>query len=70
MRFQKRDQRRKQHRVVRPAPKLICPNSGQVEEPLRPPLVPKRCRKSGKGNDQRITVWRLRVHRLDAAASG
>jgi len=70
VRLEECDQCRKQYRVVRPAPKFICPNSGQVEEPLRPPLVAKRCRKSGKGNDQRIAVWRLRVHRLDTAASG
>jgi hypothetical protein len=70
MGFEKGNQRRKQDWVVRPAPKLICPDSGQVEEPLRPTLVAKRCRKSGKGNDDRIVVWRLRVHRLDTAASG
>jgi len=43
VRFEESDQRREQHRVIRPQPKLVCPDSGQVEEPASPPLVGKRC---------------------------
>lgn len=47
MRLEKGDQRREQHGVVRPVPELLRPDSGQVEEPLRPPIVAKRCGKRG-----------------------
>ena len=49
MRFEESDQRGKQRRIVRPAAKLVCPDSGQVKEPLRPAFVRKRRRKSGEG---------------------
>jgi hypothetical protein len=42
--FQEGDERGKQRRLVRSAPKLVCPDSGQVEESLRPTLIAKRCR--------------------------
>lgn len=47
MRFEEGDERREQHRVGRPVPELIRPDSGQVEEPPRPPIVAKRCGKRG-----------------------
>jgi hypothetical protein len=47
MGFEEAEQRREQYRVIRLAAKLICPDSGQVEEPSRPALVAKRCRKCG-----------------------
>ena len=58
MPFQECDQRRKQRRIIRLVPKLVCPDSGQVQEPLGPTFVAERCRKGGKGNSQRI-IWRL-----------
>ena len=39
MRLEEADQRGEQRRVAGSRPKLVCPDSGQVEEPLRPPLV-------------------------------
>ena len=67
MRLEKADQRRQQHRVVRPSPQIICPNSGQFEEPPGPALVGKRCRKGGKGEGAWIRgriIWRAQCHRL------
>ena len=29
------------------APQLICPDTGQIEEAMRPPVVGERCRKCG-----------------------
>jgi hypothetical protein len=42
MRFEKADQRGKKRRLARPKPKLVRPDSGQVEEALRPALVAER----------------------------
>jgi hypothetical protein len=47
MRLEKGDERGKQHGIGRSFPQLDRPDSGQVEEPLRPPIVAKRCRKRG-----------------------
>jgi hypothetical protein len=47
MSLEEGDERGEQHRVTRPAPEFICPDSGQAEEPLRPALVAERCRKGG-----------------------
>ncbi len=44
MRFEKCNQRNKQFRFMCSETKLLCPNSGQFEEPLRPTLVSERCR--------------------------
>ena len=54
MSLEKADQRGEQSRVIRPAPEFVRPNSSQVEEPLRPALVAKRCRKRAKGKHMRI----------------
>ena len=56
MRFEEPQQRSKQGRLAHAAPQLIRPDSGQVEEPLRPTLTPKRCRKRGEGKSHRIIV--------------
>jgi two-component system cell cycle response regulator DivK len=58
MRFEKTQQRRQQRRLVRAAAKLVCANTGQVEEAAGPPFVPERCRKRGKGTKLRI-IWSL-----------
>ena len=63
MRFQEGDQGGKKPWIARPAPELIRPDSGQVEEAVGPSLVAKRCRKRGKGNGQRV-IWRLVGHAL------
>jgi hypothetical protein len=61
--FEERDQRREQHGVVGPKPEFIRPDSGQVEEPVGPALVNKRCRKCGKAQCMWI-VWSLVKHGL------
>ena len=52
-----------QRRFADSAAKLVCPDSGQVDEPLSPPLVTKRCRKRGKGNSMCVH-WRIGVQVL------
>ena len=37
-------ERSEQQRIRRSAFQLIRPNSGQIDEPLRPPVTTKRCR--------------------------
>ena len=64
VRFEKADQRREQRRIGRPAPELICPDSGQIQEPLGPAFVTKRCRKGGKSKGQWI-IWRPRWQGLE-----
>ena len=64
MRFEEGDQRREKRRVIRLAPKLVCPDSGQVEEPPGPTVVSKRCSQCCKRKCLRIG-WRLHGHRLD-----
>ena len=50
MRFKEAYESGKQHGIASPPAKLACPDSGQVDEPLSPPCVTKRCRKGGKGD--------------------
>ena len=45
MRFEKAYERSEQGRLGRAPSKLVGPDSGQVDEALRPTLRPKRCRK-------------------------
>jgi hypothetical protein len=42
MRFQEGDQRRQQAHIARAPAQLVCPDSGQVEEPPRPLFFAKR----------------------------
>ena len=58
------DQGGQKYRIVRPAAKLIRPDSGQFQEPPGPAFVAKRCRKGGKAESKRI-VWCLRRHGLE-----
>ena len=63
MRFQEAYDAGKQRGLADSPAKLVCPDSGQVDEPLSPPLVTKRCRKRGKGNSVCIH-WRIGVQVL------
>jgi hypothetical protein len=56
MRFEESQKRREKRGIIEPAPELVSPDSGQVEEPLRPPVVPKRCRERGEGNSRGV-IW-------------
>ena len=48
MRFEEAEQRREQVRLSGALTKLFSPDSGQVDEPLRPTLFTKRCGKRAK----------------------
>jgi hypothetical protein len=63
MGLEKTDQGCEQRRFVRPLAKGICPDSGQVQEPPRPPFVGERGSKRCEGKGMGI-VWRLTPHRL------
>ena len=39
MSLEKPDESREQGRIGRAAPQLVCPDSGQVQEPQRAPFV-------------------------------
>ena len=69
MRFEKADQGREQRRVCRSGAKLVCPDSGQVDEPLSPPPVTERCRKRGK-RERKGIIWRGRKQDLDIRLNG
>jgi hypothetical protein len=42
--FKKAKQGREDHRLRCSGPQFVRPDSGQIDEPLRPTLTPKRCR--------------------------
>ena len=69
MRLEEAQSGGEQRRVAGPAPKLVCPNSGQVEEPPRAPFVAERRRKRGEGESHGV-VWRLERHGLDSRMNG
>ena len=63
MGLKKSDQRREQPGLACSSPQLLCPDSGQVQEPHRAPFVGKRGRK-GCERERLGIVWRLEPHRL------
>ena len=56
MRFQEAEQGGEQDGIIRPSPQFVRPDSGQVEEPLRPTLVTERCRQGGERNSCGVIV--------------
>ena len=54
--FEETQKRSEKRGIAKSAPKLVSPDSGQVEKPLRPPLVLERCRERGEGNSRGI-IW-------------
>ena len=56
MSFEEAKQRGEEVAIARAGAQLVGPDSGQVEEPLRPTLVTERCRQRGEGKSHRI-VW-------------
>lgn len=56
MRLEKADQPGEKPRIACARAKLVCTDSGQVEEPLSPPRIAKRCCKGPKGNGDGV-VW-------------
>ena len=69
MRLEKEQQGGEQRRLTCTAPQLIGPDSGQVDEPLRPSFGTKRCRKRGKAERDRI-IWYPGWHSLEQPQSG
>ena len=70
VRLEEAQQRGEKRRIARSAPKLVCPDSGQVEEPLRPAFVAKRCRKRGKGESVRDRLASAVRHGLELRLNG
>ena len=64
VRFEEAQQGRQQRGLRRPAPKLLGPDSGQVDEPLRPTLAPKRCGEGTEGEGYRVALV-LAQHSLE-----
>jgi hypothetical protein len=56
VRFEKSDEAGKQRGLSRAAAKLVCPDSGQVEEAPGPSVMPERCRKRGQRESVGINV--------------
>jgi hypothetical protein len=69
MGFEEAQQRGEQRRVVEPAPELLSPDSGQVEEALRPALGSERCGKCSEGERDRI-IWYPGCHGLHLCVIG
>ena len=64
MRLEKPQQGGEQRGIAGSGAKLVCPDSGQVEEPLSPPLLANRCRKRGK-RERKGIIWSPRKQDLD-----
>jgi hypothetical protein len=56
VRLEESDEGREQRRLAGAAAKLGRPDSGQIEEPLRPPVLSKRCRERGERQSVRVVV--------------
>jgi len=54
--FEETQKRGEKRGIAEPAPEFVGPDSGQIEEPLRPSLVAERCRQRGEGNSRGI-IW-------------
>jgi hypothetical protein len=48
MRFKEAEKRSQERRLGRALAQLLSPDSGQVDEPVRPTFVPERCGKRAK----------------------
>lgn len=56
MRLKEPNEGCKKRGLASSSPKLVCPDSGQVDEALSPPRIAKRCCKRTKSNGDRV-VW-------------
>jgi hypothetical protein len=64
VRLEKANQSGKQRRLRSPLTKLVCPDSGQVDEPFGASFVTKRCRKRGKAQCDSV-VWSQGLYHVD-----
>jgi two-component system cell cycle response regulator DivK len=69
VRLEKADEGGEERGVTGPCPQLVCPDSGQVDEPLSPPRVTERCRKCGERQREGI-IWLGRQQVLDTRLNG
>ena len=69
MRFQEAKHGGEKRRFAQPGPQLLSPDSGQVEEPLRPTLRAERCGQGGEGESDRI-IWYPGCHGLERCIGG
>ena len=73
MSFEEAQQRGEQRRIIEAAPELVSPDSGQVEESLRPTFGAERCstRSEGEGDGiLRGIIWYPGCHGLELCKSG
>ena len=71
MRLEKAQQRGEQRWIPRAGAKLVSPDSGQLEEPVRPTRVAERCRECGYRKRGKIPwgiCWRIGEQSLTSAA--
>ena len=61
--FEETDECREELGLAETRAKLVCPDSGQVDEPLGASGVTKRCRKRGECNSFWV-CWRIREQGL------
>ena len=54
--FEETQQCRKECRIASSSSQFFSPNSGQIQEPLRPARLTERCGKRGKGKNHGIMV--------------
>ena len=59
-------QSREERRIGSSGAQLIRPDSGQIEEALRPAFGPERCRKRGQRKSERV-VWTWALQHVDTA---
>ena len=69
MGFQETQERGEKRRIIKTIPELAGPDSGQVEEALRPTLVAERCGKRSEGERDRI-IWYPGGHGLECVRAG
>ena len=69
VRLEEMQQRREERRLGGVRFQLMRPDSGQIDEPLRPPSTPERCCKGGQGESDWVIVVRL-SQRLRQSSAG
>jgi hypothetical protein len=64
VRLEKANQRCKETSLAETPAKLVCPDSGQVDEPFGASFVTKHCRKRGKAQCDGV-VWSRGLYHVD-----
>jgi hypothetical protein len=69
MRFEETKQRREKRRIGETVPQLVGPDSGQVDEALRPTVIAERCGQRSERQRDGI-IWYPKGHGLEDHKSG